>query len=110
MVDSLFFLLVFWQDCGEDEECHAAKLLEVVVLQCQGRITQCLASIIQLVVERLLREVKTTELRTMLLQVLIEPYLIAIILQVFIHSWYFYGHCFYMLVNEVPSSFECLPA
>ncbi|KAK3874176.1 hypothetical protein Pcinc_016350 [Petrolisthes cinctipes] len=62
---------IMTQDCGEDEECHAAKLLEVVVLQCQGRITQCLASVIQLVVERLLREVKTTELRTMLLQVII---------------------------------------
>lgn len=57
------------QDCAEDDECHAAKLLEVIVLQCQGRINQCLSSIIQLVVERLLREVKTAELRTMLLQV-----------------------------------------
>ncbi|KAK7056572.1 importin-7 [Halocaridina rubra] len=62
---------ILTQDCGEDDECHAAKLLEVVVLQCQGRINQCLASIIQLVVERLLQEVKTTELRTMLLQVVI---------------------------------------
>lgn len=58
-------------DCAEDDECHAAKLLEVIVLQCQGRINQCLGSIIQLVVERLLREVKTAELRTMLLQVII---------------------------------------
>ena len=57
------------QDCAEDDECHAAKLLEVIVLQCQGRINPCLGSIIQLVVERLLREVKTAELRTMLLQV-----------------------------------------
>ncbi|XP_042213506.1 importin-7-like isoform X2 [Homarus americanus] len=62
---------ILTQDCSEDDECHAAKLLEVVVLQCQGRINQCLGSIIQLVVERLLREVKTTELRTMLLQVVI---------------------------------------
>ncbi|XP_047481954.1 importin-7-like isoform X1 [Penaeus chinensis] len=62
---------ILTQDCAEDEECHAAKLLEVVVLQCQGRINQCLPSIIQLVVERLLRQVKTTELRTMLLQVVI---------------------------------------
>lgn len=25
-------------DAGEDAECHAAKLLEVVILQCKGRI------------------------------------------------------------------------
>lgn len=24
-------------DAGEDAECHAAKLLEVIVLQCKGR-------------------------------------------------------------------------
>ncbi|XP_076030766.1 importin-7 msk isoform X2 [Oratosquilla oratoria] len=58
-------------DVAEDDECHAAKLLEVLVLQCRGRINQCLGSIIQVVVERLTREVKTTELRTMLLQVVI---------------------------------------
>lgn len=62
---------ILTQDCSEDDECHAAKLLEVLVLQCQGRINTSLVSIIQLVVERLLREVKTTELRTMLLQVII---------------------------------------
>lgn len=25
-------------DAGEDSECHAAKLLEVIILQCKGRI------------------------------------------------------------------------
>lgn len=24
-------------DAGEDAECHAAKLLEVIILQCRGR-------------------------------------------------------------------------
>lgn len=24
-------------DSGEDAECHAAKLLEVIILQCKGR-------------------------------------------------------------------------
>lgn len=24
-------------DAGEDAECHAAKLLEVIILQCKGR-------------------------------------------------------------------------
>lgn len=27
-------------DAGEDPECHAAKLLEVIILQCRGRIDQ----------------------------------------------------------------------
>jgi hypothetical protein len=27
-------------DAGEDPECHAAKLLEVIILQCKGRIDQ----------------------------------------------------------------------
>lgn len=25
-------------DSGEDPECHAAKLLEVIILQCKGQI------------------------------------------------------------------------
>lgn len=58
-------------DAGEDPECHAAKLLEVIILQCKGHIDQCIPSFVQLVLERLLREVKTSELRTMCLQVVI---------------------------------------
>lgn len=27
-------------DAGEDPECHAAKLLEVIILQCKGQIDQ----------------------------------------------------------------------
>lgn len=27
-------------EMGEDPECHAAKLLEVIILQCKGRIDQ----------------------------------------------------------------------
>lgn len=27
-------------ESGEEAECHAAKLLEVIVLQCKGRIDQ----------------------------------------------------------------------
>ena len=33
-----FFLQVLSGDPGEDPQVHACKLLEVVVLQCQGRI------------------------------------------------------------------------
>ncbi|XP_067127440.1 importin-7 isoform X2 [Centruroides vittatus] len=58
-------------DAGEDAECHAAKLLEVVILQCKGQIDQCIPSFVELVLERLTREVKTSELRTMCLQVVI---------------------------------------
>jgi hypothetical protein len=41
-------VLVVWNMCravltgdaGEDPECHAAKLLEVMILQCKGSIDQ----------------------------------------------------------------------
>lgn len=56
-------------DAGEDAECHAAKLLEVILLQCKGRVDQCIPSFVELVLTRLAREVKTSELRTMCLQV-----------------------------------------
>ncbi|KAK4008612.1 importin-7 [Daphnia magna] len=58
-------------DSGEDAECHAAKLLEVILLQCKGRVDQCIPSFVELVLSRLTREVKTSELRTMCLQVII---------------------------------------
>lgn len=58
-------------DTGEDPECHAAKLLEVIILQCKGHIDQCIPSFVELVLQRLMREVKTSELRTMCLQVVI---------------------------------------
>ncbi|XP_037369985.1 importin-8 isoform X1 [Talpa occidentalis] len=59
-------------DAGEDAECHAAKLLEVIILQCKGRgIDQCIPLFVQLALERLTRGVNTSELRTMCLQVAI---------------------------------------
>lgn len=36
-VDNLLSMQVLTGDPGEDPECHAAKLLEVVILQCKGR-------------------------------------------------------------------------
>lgn len=60
---------VFGNDCGEDAESHAAKLLEVVLLQCQGKVDQAAPMLVELAASRLLREVKTSELRTMCLQV-----------------------------------------
>uniref|UniRef100_A0A224XHI9 Putative nuclear transport receptor ranbp7/ranbp8 importin beta superfamily n=1 Tax=Panstrongylus lignarius TaxID=156445 RepID=A0A224XHI9_9HEMI len=58
-------------DSGDDPECHAAKLLEVIILQCKGHIDQCIPSFVELVLQRLTREVKTSELRAMCLQVVI---------------------------------------
>ncbi|XP_042153949.1 importin-8-like isoform X3 [Oncorhynchus tshawytscha] len=63
---------VLTSDAGEDAECHAAKLLEVIVLQCRGRgIDQCIPLFVEVVLERLTRGVKSSELRTMCLQVAI---------------------------------------
>jgi len=59
-------------DPGEDPECHAAKLLEVIILQCKGmNIDQAIPIFVELVLKRLTREVKTSELRTMCIQVII---------------------------------------
>ncbi|CAM9462061.1 importin-7-like [Lampetra fluviatilis] len=63
---------ILTSDAGEDAECHAAKLLEVILLQCHGRgIEQCMPLFVEAALERLTREVKTSELRTMCLQVVI---------------------------------------
>lgn len=57
------------EEAGDDAQTHAAKLLEVLVLQCRGRIDHWLPPIVQTVLARLTAQVKTSELRTMLLQV-----------------------------------------
>ncbi|GAB6021254.1 hypothetical protein CHUAL_003869 [Chamberlinius hualienensis] len=62
---------VLTSDTGEDPECYAAKLLEVILLQCKGLIDQCIPSFVTLVLERLTKEIKTSELRTMCMQVII---------------------------------------
>jgi len=58
-------------DAGEEAECHAGKLLEVIVLQYRGRIDALLRPTAEIILARLTREIKTSELRTMCLQVLI---------------------------------------
>jgi hypothetical protein len=58
-------------DVGEDAECHAAKLLEVIILQYPGKVDHVLGSFVELVLQRLTREVQTSELRTICLQVII---------------------------------------
>ncbi|VVC86130.1 unnamed protein product [Leptidea sinapis] len=72
-------------DAEDESEIYAAKLLEVMVLQCSGKIDNCLPSFVELVLNRITRKVNTTELRTMLLQVLIailycNPHLLFTIL------------------------------
>uniref|UniRef100_A0A914X6W2 Importin N-terminal domain-containing protein n=1 Tax=Plectus sambesii TaxID=2011161 RepID=A0A914X6W2_9BILA len=58
-------------DVGDDAQTHAAKLLEVVILQCKGRIDPYIRPIAELVLSRLTGNVHLTELRTMCLQVVI---------------------------------------
>ncbi|VVC45335.1 Armadillo-type fold,Armadillo-like helical,Importin-beta, N-terminal domain [Cinara cedri] len=58
-------------DAGEEAECHAAKLLEVILLQCKGRIDQCILPIVDVALNRLLKEIKSSELRAMCLQVIV---------------------------------------
>ncbi|XP_050295459.1 importin-7 [Anthonomus grandis grandis] len=97
---------VLTKDNGEDPEAHAAKLLEVVLLQCRGKIDQAAPQLVELAATRLLREVKTSELRTMCLQVLIaalyyDPQLLFGVLQKmpdftnhFIKQWLHDTDCF----------------
>ena len=64
-------LQVLTGEAGEDAECHAAKLLEVVILQYKNQVDSVIPSFVELALERLTREVRTSELRTMCLQVVI---------------------------------------
>ncbi|KAL5234872.1 hypothetical protein ACI65C_002282 [Semiaphis heraclei] len=73
------FMLIIYSMCktvlssesGEEAECHAAKLFEVIILQCKGRIDHCIPSIVEVVLQRLVREIKSSELRAMCLQVIV---------------------------------------
>ncbi|XP_066249929.1 importin-7 isoform X2 [Euwallacea similis] len=97
---------VLTKDSGEDPESNAAKLLEVVLLQCRGKIDNAAPMLVELAATRLLREVKTSELRTMCLQVLIaalyyDPQLLFGVLQKmpdftnhFIKQWLHDTDCF----------------
>ncbi|CAF4277325.1 unnamed protein product, partial [Adineta steineri] len=62
---------VIVNDLGEDSEAHAAKLMEVVILQCQDNMSVALPAIVQMIAKRFEREVVTSELRLMLIQVFI---------------------------------------
>lgn len=62
---------VLTSDSDQFQECHAVKLLECIILQCAGRIDQCLPSFVQVVVERMSREIDSDDLRVLCLQALI---------------------------------------
>ena len=68
----MFQLKVLNANLDDDEvESHAAKLLEIVILQCHNKIDHVLPSLLKIVFERLAREIISTELRTMCLQVVV---------------------------------------
>eukprot|EP00112_Aurelia_sp_Birch-Aquarium-sp1_P018256 Seg4332.3 transcript_id=Seg4332.3/GoldUCD/mRNA.D3Y31 product=Importin-7 protein_id=Seg4332.3/GoldUCD/D3Y31 len=56
---------------GEDPGEQAAKLIEVIILQHRNAIDQWLPAFMMLALERLTKEVKTSEFRVLLLQVVI---------------------------------------
>ena len=60
---------VLLSGCGEDPESHAAKLLECLIIQCRGKIDSILPKLLEPALERLTKEIKTSELRQMCLQV-----------------------------------------
>lgn len=59
------------EEAGIQAECHAAKLLEVIILQCKDRIDVCIPNFVELAVHRLMQDIKSSELRTMCLQIVI---------------------------------------
>ena len=61
---------------GEDPECYAAKLLEIIILQGKAKknIDTLIPHFLEVVLMRLSREIKTSELRTMCLQVAIAAF------------------------------------
>ena len=58
-------------DCDEETECHAVKLLEVIILQFKGKIDEFLMSFVELALTRMTKEVKTDDLKTICMQVVI---------------------------------------
>ena len=77
-------------DPGEDPECHAAKLLEVIILQCKGKnIDELIPLILDVVFTRLNKEIKTSELRTMCLQVNIIKHNICSYIAIMLYPFQF---------------------
>jgi hypothetical protein len=62
---------ILQEDSGDDPQCHACKILEVILLQCQGHVDDVLPQIIKVALERVTKEIKTFLCRSMCLQVVI---------------------------------------
>ncbi|XP_062513160.1 importin-7-like [Corticium candelabrum] len=62
---------ILQEESGEDPQCHACKLLEVVLLQCRGHVDNFLPQIVKVALERVTKEVKTFLCRAMCLQVVV---------------------------------------
>lgn len=58
-------------EAGEEAECHAAKLLEVLVLTYKGQINQYVPAIMEVVFRKLFSSVVYSELKTQLLLVIV---------------------------------------
>ena len=58
----------------DEAESHAAKLLEIIILQCHHKIDHVLPSFLQIVFERMSREITGAELRSMCLLVIIAAF------------------------------------
>lgn len=61
-------------DSDEEVESYAAKILECMILQFKGQIDDCIKPFVELVLDRLTREVKNTSLKTICLQVVIAAF------------------------------------
>lgn len=61
-------------DGNEEIESYAAKLIEIVILQFRNQIDDCIPSFVELAVTRLRREIVSSELRTLLLQIVIAAF------------------------------------
>lgn len=63
---------IFDKAGDEDPMCHAAKLLEVMILHCGNSIEKCIPAFLEICLQRLFKKVESAELRQMLLQVGID--------------------------------------
>lgn len=64
-------------EAGEDAQAHAAKLLEVMILQFKGQdgfLQQAIPRFVELVMSRMTREVKTDDLKTQCMIVMIAAF------------------------------------
>lgn len=59
---------------NEEIESYAAKMLEILILQFRNQIDDCIPSFVELAITRLRRDIATSSLRTLLIQVVIAAF------------------------------------